>query len=703
MIELQGQYNTAKVFTDNVDSTTISQIIELCNQSFVKDLNIRIMPDCHAGAGCVIGTTMTITDMVVPNLVGVDIGCLDKDTQFLSSSGWKNISDYANGDKVLQYNKDTDFAEFVEPINYIVKDCNSFYHFKNSKGLDQMVSEEHKMLVWQGYKGKGYKKIDYNPLEVSEKGLEHGFYGIKCSFNILQDGVEYSDDEIRFLIALSADGYIRKERNGKKFISFHLKKERKISRISQILNNLSVPFKNYSAKDSTTYIEFYIDSRFEKSLSFLWKANADQLKIASEESLLWDGHEGYRSFFSSCSKENADAIQFAFAATGIRAGIYESKSKKYKLNYIVIPTKNPVIGINKSPDLVESLDGKKYCFTVPSGYFVIRRNGNISITGNCGMHVSKISNKGIDLEKLDRVVRKDIPSGFAIRGSAHSYASRIEFEEIVAPINKQRAKNSIGTLGSGNHFLELDVDDEGFHYLVIHSGSRNMGKQIAEYWQGIATTTLKVDYDNSVSDIIQACVSIGKVDMIEEAKITIKKPPHKSLSYLQDENFEGYLSDMKIAQEFAVANREAMADTIVEKMGFDVVESFTTIHNYIDMDTMILRKGAVSAKAHERLIIPINMRDGSIIATGKGNMDWNFSAPHGAGRLMGRGEAKRTLNMEDYKNSMDGIYTTSVNLSTLDEAPMAYKNMDEIIENTKDTITVDKIIKPVYNYKDSGD
>jgi len=319
------------------------------------------------------------------------------------------------------------------------------------------------------------------------------------------------------------------------------------------------------------------------------------------------------------------------------------------------------------------------------------------------MHVSKISNKGIDLEKLDRVVRKDIPSGFAIRGSAHSYASRIEFEEIVAPINKQRAKNSIGTLGSGNHFLELDVDDEGFHYLVIHSGSRNMGKQIAEYWQGIATTTLKVDYDNSVSDIIQACVSIGKVDMIEEAKITIKKPPHKSLSYLQDENFEGYLSDMKIAQEFAVANREAMADTIVEKMGFDVVESFTTIHNYIDMDTMILRKGAVSAKAHERLIIPINMRDGSIIATGKGNMDWNFSAPHGAGRLMGRGEAKRTLNMEDYKNSMDGIYTTSVNLSTLDEAPMAYKNMDEIIENTKDTITVDKIIKPVYNYKDSGD
>ena len=319
------------------------------------------------------------------------------------------------------------------------------------------------------------------------------------------------------------------------------------------------------------------------------------------------------------------------------------------------------------------------------------------------MHVSKISNKGIDLEKLDRVVRKDIPSGFAIRGSAHSYASRIEFEEIVAPINKQRAKNSIGTLGSGNHFLELDVDDEGFHYLVIHSGSRNMGKQIAEYWQGIATTTLKVDYDNSVSDISQACVSIGKVDMIEEAKITIKKPPHKSLSYLQDENFEGYLSDMKIAQEFAVANREAMADTIVEKMGFDVVESFTTIHNYIDMDTMILRKGAVSAKAHERLIIPINMRDGSIIATGKGNMDWNFSAPHGAGRLMGRGEAKRTLNMEDYKNSMDGIYTTSVNLSTLDEAPMAYKNMDEIIENTKDTITVDKIIKPVYNYKDSGD
>lgn len=396
MIELKGKYNTAKVFTDNIDNTTISQVIELCNQPFVKDEVIRIMPDCHAGAGCVIGTTMTLTDKVVPNLVGVDIGC--------------------------------------------------------------------------------------------------------------------------------------------------------------------------------------------------------------------------------------------------------------------------------------------------------------------GMEVIRIADKNVDLKKLDSTIRSLIPSGFSVRETPHHTAGIIRYNDIKAVgINLPRAIKSMGTLGGGNHFIELDVDDYDNYYLVIHSGSRNLGKQIAEYWQNVATVSLKNDYEKDVRDLIQYYKDTKNYDLIESAKSEITKPPTEALSYLYGQNFKYYMNDMDIAQDYAKWNRKAMGMVIVEAMGFEVDDVFTTIHNYIDTDQMILRKGAVSARRGERLIIPINMRDGSIIATGSGNVNWNYSAPHGAGRLMARGEAKRTLTMDDYHKSMDGIFTTSVNLSTLDEAPMAYKDMNEIISNIGETVAIDKIIKPVYNYKDSGD
>lgn len=702
MIELEGKYNKAKAFTNNLEDKAREQIIELLDQEFFKDSKIRFMPDLHYGAGCVIGTTATIKDKIVPNLVGVDIGCLDMETEFLSEQGWVKINKYKKGMKVLQYNKETDKSSFIEPINYIVKNCDNFYHFNNSKGLDQMLSEEHKMLIWKGFRGRGYKKENFSPVELSNKNLKNGFYGIKCSFNIFNEGIDYSNDEIRFLVALSADGYIRKEFNDKKFISFHLKKDRKIKRICQILNSLNISFKNYSGKDGTTYIEFYVDSKFNKSLSVLWKASLDQLKIVKEECLLWDGHSGYRSYFSSTNKESIDVIQFAFSATGTRAGIYEKTyDNNWKTVYNVIPTKNSIIGINAYPEIKKSVDGKKYCFTVPDGYFIIRRNNKISITGNCGMETIQISNKEIDFEKLDMVIRKNIPSGFAIRNSPHRYSEYIIVDEVIASIDKDRAMKSIGTLGGGNHFIEVNKDDEGNYYVVIHSGSRNMGKQIADYWQKVAIEKLNKKYKEETTNIITACISMGKLDLIEDLKNRIPNPPNDSLCYLVKEDFINYLQDMSVAQNFARINRKAMMHIIVEKMEFDVLDSFTTIHNYIDTETKMLRKGAVSANLGEKIIIPINMRDGSIIAFGKGNPDWNFSAPHGAGRLMGRNEAKRNLNIDEYKETMSGIYTTSVNMSTLDEAPMAYKSIDEIIENTKDTITIDRIIKPVYNFKDS--
>jgi tRNA-splicing ligase RtcB len=394
MIELTGKYNTAKVFTDNVETTAMSQIVQLCNQEFVKDSQIRIMPDTHAGAGCTIGTTMTIQDKIVPNLVGVDIGC----------------------------------------------------------GMEVAI-------------------IDKNKTEV----------------------------------------------------------------------------------------------------------NFDQ---------------------------------------------------------------------------------------------------------------------------LDNVIHKHVPSGFSVRSNSqrHPLSKRVDFRNVRAPFNLNRAKDSIGTLGGGNHFIELNELDDKI-VLVIHSGSRNLGKQIAEHYQNRAYDELmnvKQEKDRLIAELIAA----GRQSEIQEALKNIKKPKiQKELAYAEGQLFDDYMNDMKIAQHYALLNRKAMVDEIVTRMDWNVVDSFTTIHNYIDMENMILRKGAISAQKGERVIIPINMRDGSIIATGLGNPDWNFSAPHGAGRIMSRSKAKEKLSLDEFKETMSGVWTTSVEQSTLDEAPMVYKPIEEIVQNVKDSIVIDNIIKPLYNFK----
>lgn len=275
----------------------------------------------------------------------------------------------------------------------------------------------------------------------------------------------------------------------------------------------------------------------------------------------------------------------------------------------------------------------------------------------------------------------------------------IDFDGVRAPFTLQRAQKSIGTLGGGNHFIELNEDDKGNVYIVIHSGSRNLGKQIAEYYQNFAYEQL-IDVTSMKDEIIKRLTEEGRAKEIQETLRGIQKPNiRKELAYLEGQGFKDYMNDMNIAQKYAALNRKAMIDEIVTKMDWKITDQFTTIHNYIDMENMILRKGAISAQKDERVIIPINMRDGSIIAFGKGNPDWNFSGPHGAGRIMSRKKAKESLSLEDFQNTMTEVWTTSVVESTIDEAPMVYKPMNEIIENTKETIDIKHIIKPLYNFK----
>lgn len=328
----------------------------------------------------------------------------------------------------------------------------------------------------------------------------------------------------------------------------------------------------------------------------------------------------------------------------------------------------------------------------------------VGVDIGCGMQTVKISEKDLDFEKVDNIIRNYIPSGFNTRQSEHKYSNNVRFEDLVCKkqVNIDRAKLSIGTLGGGNHFWEINEDEIGNIYLVVHSGSRNLGKQVAEYYQELAYKRL-TNLQLEKQEMVKRLRKEGREKDIETELKKIAVPKiNKQLAYVQGQDYLDYLNDMKIVQSFATLNRKAMMDELVSRMGLTVIDSFATIHNYIDTNTMLLRKGAISAEKGEKVLIPINMRDGSLICTGKGNLDWNNSAPHGAGRLMSRSVAKQAVSLEEFKESMNGIWTTSVSESTLDESPMAYKPMSEIMENIKDTVDIESIIKPLYNFKASS-
>jgi len=333
----------------------------------------------------------------------------------------------------------------------------------------------------------------------------------------------------------------------------------------------------------------------------------------------------------------------------------------------------------------------------------------VGVDIGCGMETIKIKETHLELQKLDKLIYEKIPSGFNIREKTHRYFDDINLEDLFCYkyIDPRRAEKSLGTLGGGNHFIEANKDDDGNIYVVVHSGSRHLGLEVANYYQEkgykLLNGSTKKDIDNLIADLKDQ----GREREIQKSITALKNTKitniPRQLAYVSEELFEQYIHDMKIVQRYAELNRQAMMDEIVKGMKIHVIEQFTTIHNYIDTEFMILRKGAVSARKDEKLLIPINMRDGSLICVGKGNEDWNQSAPHGAGRLMSRSAAKEAFTVSEFKNQMSGIYTTSVNKGTLDECPMAYKGMDNIVDNIGDTVDIIQIIKPIYNFKAGGD
>jgi len=339
----------------------------------------------------------------------------------------------------------------------------------------------------------------------------------------------------------------------------------------------------------------------------------------------------------------------------------------------------------------------------------------VGVDIGCGMetlmiHKDSEAAQKFDPAQLDMIIRKNIPCGFDIRKFEHQYVAEVEWDNIKGIYNKHRAQLSLGTLGGGNHFIEADKDEEGNLYIVVHSGSRHAGLEIAEYYQEMAWRQLNGKTKADLDAMISQLKAEGRETEIEAKRVEmnaqIKTQIPKDLAYVSGYLFDDYINDMRIMQHFAMLNRKAMINTISIGLHLkkeEIVDQFTTIHNYIDTENMILRKGAVSAQKGEKLLIPINMRDGSLICIGKGNEDWNCSAPHGAGRVMSRMKAKKELSMEEFKAEMSGIYSTTVTKETLDEAPMAYKTMDDIVANIGPTADILNVIKPIYNFKAADD
>ena len=332
----------------------------------------------------------------------------------------------------------------------------------------------------------------------------------------------------------------------------------------------------------------------------------------------------------------------------------------------------------------------------------------VGVDIGCGMLCVELGNIDLDLEKLDKIIREYVPSGMNVNDEVYEY---FDISKLLCHKELKNKDNwlekSMGTLGGGNHFIEIDVDENDNKYLIIHTGSRNLGKQVAEIYQekAIKYCSYEDEMKEAKQKVIKEYKEQGKEKEIQNKLIEISKKYEgktklpKDLCYLEGELREDYLHDMEICQKFAVENRKEIAFAIMSKMNLDYIDCFETIHNYISFEDNVVRKGAISAKKGEKVLIPMNMRDGCIIGIGKGNDDWNCSAPHGAGRIMSRMQAKKTFNLDEYKESMKNIYTTSVNENTIDEAPFVYKPMQEIIDNIGDTVDIIKIIKPIYNFK----
>lgn len=690
--EVQGKVVPIKLWAplDEVESKALDQLKNIAALPWVFK-QVAAMPDVHFGYGATVGSVIAMKDAVSPAAVGVDIGCVDRDTEYLSPTGWRKIGEYTGGD-VMQYDPKTGTGRFVSPSAYITRPCPEFLCLRTKYGINQMLSPDHRVLCWK-IVGRDRRR-EMAVMTAKEFASEHRRLkqGFKAEFATtfepqLETSVQLTDAEIRVQVMVNAD--TRLERGS--IAVLRVNKERKILRARELLIDAGIEYSERCDSYDVTVIRFRPPMK-TKSFEDFWSASLDQLRVIAEECLKWDGCVAEKCFYTR-NRQSADFIQYAFTSTGKRAVLREDPHyRDGKVDYRVFAQSNAMTGIAGVPKTpitkVPSLDGKAYCFTVPSGFWVMRRGGNVAMTGNCGMAAVKTNLTASDLpDSLDLLrsrVERDIPVGFNKHDRVCKYAEKHrlwkEFHDLTEKVQDKlgRARKQMGTLGGGNHFIELCIDTQQNVWLMLHSGSRNIGKSLAEIHMGRAK---KLTHNATLPDKDLAVFLAGTPQM------------------------EEYRRDLYWAQRYAKANREVILRLymdIVQKM-FPKVRFEAPVschHNYVaeeihfGEEVMVTRKGAISAREGEMGIIPGSMGTRSYIVMGKGNPESFHSASHGAGRRMSRRAAKKLFKQADIDEQTAGVCCRK-DMAVRDELPGAYKDIEKVMANQQDLVEIVAELKQV--------
>lgn len=663
---------------------------------------VALMPDAHVGMGATVGSVIGTNGAIMPSAVGVDIGCVDADTEYLSPQGWRRIADY-DGDPVMIYDLDSNTARFETPSRYIDREQQSFLHFKTKYGIDQMLTSDHRVLIWK-ITGRDRRReptvINAGELAAKHNELTQGFKGeFKTTFEpILDTKIDLSDNEIRVQVMVNADAWL----DGSKAV-LRLKKSRKINRAKNLLHSASITFTERFEND--TIILRFTPPLPVKSYTPFWACSAAQLSVITDEVIHWDDNEADRCFYTR-DRESADFIQYAFTASGYRSVMREDvHPRDGKIDFRVYAHDNTMVGLAGTPKTpiteIESVDGRSYCFIVSTGFWIMRRSGNVVITGNCGMAAvswhMKATDLPDDLDKFMPEVSRSIPAGV---GQGHSKISkesekwwmtnRDRFRTHIDDKLRARALQQFGSLGSGNHFFEICLDENDFVWFVLHSGSRGLGNIVA-------TRHIK--------------------EAKELAKRENRKLEDTDLAYFleHDTGFTAYIEDMLACQDYAAANRMKMLDSVIRAWidfmsdrGFPAIQgnvinchhNFTQLEEHAGKKVWVTRKGAIRAREGDLGIIPGSMGAQSYIVEGLGNTDSYCSCSHGAGRVHSRSAAKKLYDAEDLHTAMEGkIWNSDRADALVDEIPMSYKPIDVVMEDQKDLVKPLHTLRQILNYK----
>lgn len=686
-----------------IDENTIEQAREMASMPFVGP-HVALMPDAHSGRGAAVGTVIPTDGAVIPASVGVDVGCVDADTEYLTPTGWKRMPDYEHGELVMQYDRATGVGSFVEPQRYIAKPAEKFYHLRSKYGVDQMLTPDHKVIVWV-IRGRDRHREEHVMLAEDfvrrDRSLVQGY---KAEFKTVfaldpGHGEHWPEALVRVQVMASADASVKDDH-----AVLHLSKGRKVERAEKLLRNAGIDYSIRTQKSDGTFVIRYRAPR-SKGLGCFWSANAETLAIVADEVFHWDGNLVDRAFFTRI-EDDADLVQYALTTAGYRSS--KRSDVHYRdgaIDYRVFAIDKTHTGIAGSPHAAieeeTCEDGvMAYCFTVPSGFLVLRRRGNIFVTGNCGMSAVETRYTAADLKERDlsalrAAIEAVIPlsmGNYNLNVERDHTAERIAILEELADRHQvdlshsPRWREQLGSLGSGNHFIELCLDERDHVWLFLHSGSRGVGNKIAQKHIKIAQKLCK-----------QWWIQL----------------PNPDLAYLVQgtSEFTSYIKELNWAQKFAALNREDMLDrfgtVFADWLGVDdhgEVDRITSHHNYTRLEehfgrsVWLTRKGAVDAHKGVRSMIPGSMGTASYVVEGKGNPAALHSAPHGAGRRMSRNEAKKRFTAEDLAERMKGIEYRHGD-EWIDEIPDAYKDVHSVMRDAEPLVTILHELRQIMNCK----